>query len=94
MSNGLFIKSKKNMKILTEGILKLIAPCILLFASLIFLSGINANPDDQMFKIIKYAIFALDFVAIVIVTRIVYGLLYDLDIIKSKIHRAKIKDDE
>ena len=93
MSNGFFIKSRKNMEILKDGILKLIAPCILLFASFIFLSGARVEESDEMFNIIKYAIFFLDFVAIVIASRIVYGLLYDLDIIKSKIHKAKIKDD-
>ncbi|MBQ2409331.1 MAG: hypothetical protein II309_07845 [Bacilli bacterium] len=94
MSNGFFIKSKKNMEIIKDGILKLLAPCILLFASFIFLTGINADADDQMFMIIKYAIYALDFVALVIAIRVVYGMLYDLDIIKSKIHRAKVRDDD
>ena len=47
-----------------------------------------------MFMIIKYAIYVLDFVALVIAIRVVYGMLYDLDIIKSKIHKAKIRDDD
>lgn len=94
MSNGFFIKSKKNLEALKEGILKLIAPCILLFASFIFLTGINADESDTMFMIIKYAIYVLDFVALVIAIRVVYGMLYDLDIIKSKIHKAKIRDDD
>lgn len=94
MSNGFFIKSKKNMEIIKDGILKLIAPCILLFASFIFLTSISAEDGDQMFMIIKYAIYALDFVALVIAIRIGYGMLYDLDIIKSKVHKAKIRDDD
>lgn len=94
MSNGFFIKSKKNLEILKEGILKLIAPCILLGASFVFLTSMNVEETDQMFQAIKIAIYVLDFVAIVIATRIIYGLLYDLDIIKGKIHKAKIKEEE
>ena len=94
MSNGFFIKSKKNLEILKEGILKLIAPCNLLGASFVFLTSMNVEESDQMFQVIKIAIYILDFVAIVIATRIIYGLLYDLDIIKGKIHKAKINEEE
>ena len=54
----------------------------------------NVEESDQMFQVIKIAIYILDFVAIVIATRIIYGLLYDLDIIKGKIHKAKINEEE
>ena len=47
-----------------------------------------------MNKMKKYIRYVPDKIAGVIIVRGVVGILYDLDILKTKRHRAKIKEDE
>ena len=91
-------KSNKKVEALVQAILSMIIPVVFIIASVVFLSQTNylesfTEENDIMYNIIKYALLALDFVAAVIIIRTTYGLLYDLDILKRKQHKARIKED-
>ena len=93
MANLINGKMKRRTRGLVEGIAKITVPSLLVLITFYFLATVQET-DDIMFKIIKYSIYALDFIAGVIIVRGVVGILYDLDILKTKRHREKIKEDE
>lgn len=91
MLNG---KNKKKIRALVTGILKSFLPFLVIIATFYFLGTVDSSKDDILFKVIKYAIYILDLFAAGIILNIVVGLLYDLDIIKSRRHKVKIKEDD
>ncbi|MEG1146477.1 MAG: hypothetical protein RSE21_03510 [Bacilli bacterium] len=92
MLDGYKHKIKKNIKLIFIYLLKTLAPILLLVISKIFLDKYGSM-KDIMFLIIKFIIIFLDFIAIMIILNKTFNLLYDLNILKTRQHKIKTKQD-
>ncbi|MEG0021268.1 MAG: hypothetical protein RSB77_02130 [Bacilli bacterium] len=92
MLDGYEHKIKKNISLIFIYLIKILAPILLLVISKIFLDKYGSM-KDIMFLIIKFIIIFLDFIAIMIILNKTFNLLYDLNILKTRQHKIKTKQD-